>query len=33
MRLQIGNVIGEVQELDGGATGLCLGKFLRVRVR
>lgn len=33
MGLQLGNLIGEVLELDGGATGLCLENFLRIKIR
>lgn len=33
MGLKIGNLIGEVIELEGVAIGLCLGKFLCIRVR
>lgn len=33
MALYIGKMIREVWKLDGGATSLCLGKFLRIRVR
>lgn len=33
MGMMIGKMIGDVRELDGGATGSCLGKFLCVRVK
>lgn len=33
MGLEIGKKIGKAIELDGGAIGRCLGKFLKVRVR
>ncbi|TXG70630.1 hypothetical protein EZV62_005565 [Acer yangbiense] len=29
----LGNMIGQVLEVDGGASGECVGKFLRVRIR
>lgn len=32
MSLKIGGMISEVLELDGEATELCLGKFLRIRI-
>lgn len=33
IELKIGCLISEILELNGGAMGLCLGKFLRVRVK
>ena len=33
IRRFLGGIIGEVPEVDGGASGECVGKFMRMRVK